>query len=723
MTTNEMKKHITILLLCFLSITTIPSHAQVSDKNEAQIQAVENLNKMKKEFAEIEKKIAEAKKNKEDPETIKTMEDQLAMMKEMVATMEDLTKDLLKTSDNTVKQTLDDNKETVPKRDSKRINMLPDGILTDAELVVFAKKIHSEVERLLPVKYKTEAQKIYTDAKSQKRSPAFVANITNSLWMVGYNEIAIYILGKECVAGMSNTNNLNNYAAFLSMAGAEHAAIPILQNLHKKYPGSYTILNNLGQAWYGLGDMNNANRYLDSTIKIYPRHSQANLTKSEIQKAEGKTQESIESIKRSIQDNYTPEKEARLTKLGGKLEYDDVPFRYKMKPEPLGIEKFILTIPEYIMDGGMPAANNEMEWNDFNEKIKNVENNINDQIRTLRVKADAYNARFLANPMILKPYNNSVYRTAKRKMDLLFEWVADRAPRLGKKMKEAEDSVDKWHIEYHTAVNAHKEYNNTRGIPGDCGVLKSLAVAFNTKSNTLWQQRNSELLSFHKQFLNTWSNLSLYAATDKSQYDLWIATIKKGFLGQLGNLHHETEVGCMPATPEEQHGKILPDFDSLTCQYKDEIFIPPFTTIKTECNKMSTEFDIDTELGLKIKVGWEEDLNRNKITKGTLELGVEAGVDDHLGPIKGELKAEAGIGIEVTETGVKEAFIKAGVSGELSGHAQGYIDPKGSAVANMEIKSSWSAGSRSREGTIGTSLSGEGVLKNINWSTPSIKSK
>ena len=184
---------------------------------------------------------------------------------------------------------------------------------------------------------------------------------------------------------------------------------------------------------------------------------------------------------------------ARLNKLGGKLEYGDMPFRYWMKPEPLGIEKFILTIPEYIMDGGMPAANNEMEWNDYRRRIEEAINKVGN-IKLLEAKADAYTARFLANPMIEKPYNNPVFRNAKRKMALLFEWQADRVPWLDKKMNEAEDSVVKWHQEYRNAVNAHKEYNNTRGMPGDCGVLKSLAFAFNIKTNTLWQQRNSELL-------------------------------------------------------------------------------------------------------------------------------------------------------------------------------------------------------------------------------------
>lgn len=58
---------------------------------------------------------------------------------------------------------------------------------------------------------------------------------------------------------------------------------------------------------------------------------------------------------------------------------------------------------------------------------------------------------------------------------------------------------------------------------------------------------------------------------------------------------------------------------------------------------MSTEFDIDAEYGLKIKLRWKEDLNKGKVewynpftttTKGTLELGYEAGINEdyqHLG--------------------------------------------------------------------------------------------
>ena len=725
-----MTKHILILFLFGFCLLTMPAPAQV------QVQMLENINKTKNEIAALEKKIADAKTNKEDPAIIKMMEDQLPMMKEMLATLQDINKDLAITREQT-SAVQDDNIVSVPKRDSKRINMLPDGILTDAQLVPFVKKISSEAERLIPATEKNNALEIYTAAKSEKKSSGYMGNIAVNLWMTGNTESAIYIIGKVCIDDISNSNNLNNYAAFLSMSGAEHAALPILLSLNNKFPGNSTINNNIGQAWYELGDMTNANKFLDTAIKLYPRHSQANITKSKIQKAGGKTQEAIESIKRSIEENYTTEKEAMLDKLGGKLKLNDLPFWYTVKPEPLGIEKFLLTIPAYVMDGGIAAAISEMEWDEFKEKVTAAKDKIDGEIKPLEAKADLYNISFLANPMIQMPYNNSVFRTAKRKMDLLFEWAAERLPALEKKMKGVKDSVDKWRGEYHLAVNAHKEYNNSRGIDGDCGVLKSLATVFNVKANTILQQTNNELLSFCKEFFNIWSNLSLFAATDKSLYDLWIATIKKKLLGYLFNLQHENEVGCIPTKPEQGKMGALPDFDEMHCTYKSRIFIPPFTTIDINCNKMTTEFEIDLKLIPKTKIKLEDDLKSGKTTKGTIEIGYSKTIDKvDLGPLKAEAKAEVAVGVELTEAGLSDVYVKGGVKGKIGTNlntevkgkeynpATGkddlilqeipdtdprYIRDQSLTTTGIEVKLSLNSGA---------SLSGKGLLRNININVP-----
>src|SRR5258705_1680904 len=135
-----------------------------------------------------------------------------------------------------------------------------------------------------------------------------------------------------------------------------------------------------------------------------------------------------------------------------------------------------------------------------------------------------------------------------------------------------------------------------------------------------------------KAYYNSLARLALYTSTDRVEYEFIIESSKAGFLTVLQGLHCAFEVGCIPSTIIVQgQSKALPDFDSVNCQYKDEIYIPPFTVIKTECNIMTTTVDVGTEtlfkgFELKIKLGMVENLNSGKITKGTLEIGAEAGI-------------------------------------------------------------------------------------------------
>ena len=706
------------ILLCLLITQT--AFTQTPSKEEMQNQMAQVTKELNKQITDLEKQIADAKKNREDTETIKNLEDQLAMYKKQVSMMSGLTKNISGMSDKVIKQATQKNEPgIVPKRDVARIKQLPDKILTDAELTPFVKKVHTEVEKLLNSEDKAEAQKIYTALKAEKRSSNYIDNAANSLWTSGYPEIALYVLGKECMANMKDANILNNYAALLTMQGGEHAALPILQNLNNKFPDNSTILNNIGQAWYGLGDMNKAKQNLTGAMRVYGLHSQANQTMCLIQESEGNTAGAMESIKKSIKENYTPEKEAKLNELGGKLEYDDIPFRYPAKAEPLGIEKFMFTIPAYPFEGGTTAEQSSMEWDDFRRKVWDVMEKLNAEERVKEKQVQAYQKLLLANPQILKPYNTTVYKTSARKLALLYEWYTDRLVALSKKIYAAGDTVEKWRNEMNEAYKA-------LGDKATCGARKSIATNFVSKSNTLWQQRNAELLSLEKQKLNAEATYALYGTHDRSIYEMLIVKIKQSFLILLGNMHCEFEVGCIPTEPDKPHGKVLPDFDSVNCQYTEEFIIPPFTKIKIECNKMTTEFDIDTELGLKIKLGKEENLNSGKVTKGTLEIGYEVGTDvAKFGPVGAELKGQLGAGIEVNGDGVQEVYIKGSSTIDVAGNigkSEITLTPriqseaKGLSTMSAEVKVSLNVGSGPNHGTMNSSLSGQGLLTPVNIS-------
>lgn len=702
------------LLMAFLIVQPVLAQEKPPTQKEMLTQMLEAINELNNQIVELEKQIAEAKKNKEEASTIKDLEDQLAMLKKQVAMMGAVGKKISGIPEKTFQQAAakDDN-TSIPKKDLARIKMMPDKILADAELIPFVKKVHSGVEKLLNDKDKAEAQKIYSSLKAGKKSSVYISNVASSLWMSNYPEIALYIFGKECVANMENANNLCNYAAFLTMTGGEHAALPILSNLNRRFPNNSTILNNIGQAWFGLGDMNNAGRYLDSTIKIYKHHSEANKTKSDIEKSEGRTGESIESLKRSLKENYTPEKEAEIVARGGIVRFVDFWMVYPLKAEPLGIEQFIFSIPAYPFQGGPAAQISYNEWYDFRTKLRATIEALEAEIEVLKTKADAYKQQLLANPKILYPYNTTAYKRANRKLILLGEWAVDRLETLVKQKYSIDEQIGIWKEEYNTALKNVDE----------CGAKKDLATAYLSNANGLRQQFNGNWMSFQKQVMNSHAGLSLYANADRSNYLLSLAVSKVVFLGQLAGMQCEFEVGCSKTDPPPPTGRgLLPDFDELNCQYKDTIFIPPFTTIKTECNKMSVEFDIDTETGLKVKAGWEENLNTGKFTKGSLELGFEISPElPNLGPLQPELKVEGAIGLEFTWDKITELHVRASASGELTGFVPetGFMEnklaTKASPIMKSEAKISWNAGKKSSDPwTQNNSASASGICESLN---------
>ncbi len=633
-----------IFLVLFFFFSAVPVITRAQSQQEIQKEMARMVDDLKNQITDLEKQIVAAKKS--DPDSVADLENELSQLKQQLNMIEGVNKSMsrIKITDAQLNADNYSVRGEIPMRDTVRINSLPKKVLSDDELVLFVKKVHTEVEKTISAAEKTKAQQLLNELKTKDKSPYVSANLAAECWLAGAGSMGLYLMGKACIEDISNTDNLNNYAAFLTMKGGEHAAIPILENLHKKFPSNSTILNNLGQAWYGLGEMNYANQYLDSTIHIYNMHAEANETKSEIENSEGKTQESIKSLKRSIKENYTPEKEARLTELGGKLEYEDITFKYPPgKADVLGIEKFMFIIPGYPFEGGVSAEISRMEWQGFRENVFAAQEKIKEEKKQIKARVDAYNQRLIANPLLLKPYNNPIYITASRKRTLLIEWATYKALEIDTKIMEAGDSVSKW----------KEEYNKSIQNISDCGARKGLATSFLTKANTLWQQRNSELMTFQKEMLNAEAKLSLYANTDRSLYELEMANIKENFLGYLGNLGCEFEVGCLPTPTQNQHsGKLLPDFDETNCQYKTDLNMY-FTKINVECNKMTTDIEVGP-----FKGSLEENLATGKY-KGKAELEQSFGKDEiKLGPLEAGAELAGKVGVEFTEQGIQDVYVE-----------------------------------------------------------------
>ena len=651
---------------------------------------------LRSQAAELKKQIDEAKKRKDDPESIKELQDQLDQLNKQIEMMGGLQSTLGNMSDKMIQDAVaqDENRgDWIPERDQKRIALVEGKKLEDADMIGFIKKIHEGVERLLKPENRQEANRIYAESISKVKNPErladYINNVASNLMMAGLAEEALYIMGKVCIAYPNNTNNLNNYAAFLAMLGGEHAALPILQNLNKRYPNNSTILNNIGQAWFGLGHTNNANRFLDQALQQYPSHSQANITRSTTHKSEGNTDESIESLKRSMEEHYTPEKENRLDELGYKVKFVDIPFKLKASAEPLRIEEFMMSIPPYPFEGGLVAAQHREIWDDWRKRINDALLPIRAQKKILEVRVKAYTEALLRNPKLLEPYNNHVYKSASRKMTLLSAEATERM------MTLVESGTSD------TITRLRQAYMNALQTTEGCGARKQLATNFNSSANQLLQQWNAKWMAFNKDIVNWAARLSLYAFADRSLYLLNMEDIKEKFLMTLLGLQCEFEIGCLQVDPAAPQGRQLPDYDSLTCEYTDVIYIPPFTKMTFRCNIMTTEFDVDTKTGLKLKYRMEENLNAGRINQASMELSYERSIDGQLGPLAGELSAAAAVGVNIDSQGISEGYVKGSVAGSV----------EGTQVGQVEGTITWNAGRNGRPSTVGSQVN----LSGISW--------
>ena len=429
-----MRSIILLLLIAFIVIPCLSQTpnkevkknlpTQVPTKNEMSVQIREVINELNKQVIDLEKQLANAKKNKEEESVIKDLEDQIVMLKKQVEMIGGVNKSMSGISEKTFKAAAEEEKKgVVPQKDVARINSLSKKILSEAELSSFLKSTFIDVEKILPQNEKAEAAKAYNAIKLQYKTPTAFGSAASGYWAYGHQEKAIWIIGKACVEQPYYTDNLSNYAAFLSMMGAEQAAIPILMYLNNKFPNNSTILNNLGQAWFGLGDIDVAKNYFEKTIELYPTHSMANSTLSNIYLVQADTPRAIATLKISISESFSIEKENSLTAIGGTLTFDDLPeFNYPIEQDPFGFKRFFSIIPEAQGDVA-EHVDVDARWRGYKSALNEELKLANDELEVAKKNMDRYKKELVSNAEFrqkeLTTHNSPAHILANRMLTML----------------------------------------------------------------------------------------------------------------------------------------------------------------------------------------------------------------------------------------------------------------------------------------------------------------
>jgi len=215
---------------------------------------------------------------------------------------------------------------SLPALKTEILKKLPKNAPTKDKLMGYLNKLLSEIESnkaYIKDVSTAKQQMVYLDNQLEYNNAPPLLLLKKS----PYAAIALSIMLVEKTN--YNTLHLNNLAALLNLTGNPERAIPILLYIKQLEPNSQMVNNNLGQAYFQLGDIDTASNYLQIVIKKDAFHIQANLTMGIISANRKIGKETEKFLINSLKGGYTDEAFELLTQLLPdanieELVYDDV---------------------------------------------------------------------------------------------------------------------------------------------------------------------------------------------------------------------------------------------------------------------------------------------------------------------------------------------------------------------------------------------------------------
>lgn len=683
---------------------------------------------------------------KEKPPTAKELEE---MQKEMQKAMEDMSPEdkraldsmgfkmpsmnsIPKMGDKEIAAAFEMENQIVPAKDVKRISSISKTPLTSASMPAFLQTVHGKVKNAFDPYVSESGDKIFQWVKNEHKTSTATGNAAVGFWMFGKPELALYLMSKACLDDPKDTDNLNNFSALLTMGGAEELALPILENLNRQFPKNSTILNNIGQAWFGLGDINQAEKYLDSAIRIYANHSQANLTKSLIEESKDHKEAAVEALKKSMHEAYSTEKENRLRRLGYEPDRRDVDWNHPMPQDPMGFDKF--ENPDFPKSVEENDAL-ELKWAEFKEKcekelelLKEKEVKLEEELITATEKRmkkifEAAQKGTMVHP--IPPFAPHAIIKLKYlvegkdgKIEFDFKKVGENVANAIVKSAELSEKLSK-ELEL-----IEKKYEPLFGegrpnpFEAACAEENKAKTAYLREANRLLQITYRDYLSFMKRYWNDQMYYHQYT-TWPEEFELaknrvkmaWLTTIKD----QVVRFQKKSN-WCTQEPPKEEGPFKLGDFEKMHCKDSSEIKLG-IGSIKSKCSYLSAKMDLyilKNTLGIEvIKLGWttkqgdrdDEDFI-DQFQRASVEVGIKRGVGYGVGPLKAEAKAGIAGFLEVDRHGISDmgliasAEVKAGnnyikpMDGtvKIEDHSMGPVKDQSVTIVGLEVKMSINGG-------------------------------
>lgn len=572
----------------------------------------------------------------------------------------------------------DEGDSQIPERNTARLAELSSKPLSGADLKTHVQQLQPKILAALSPSARQRVGRI--DAELAKRADYLLSlrAAANGLAIWGAWPEATALMGKAALAG-GDAEDLNNLAAFLTMQRAEAAALPILQTLDSRYPNNSTLLNNLAQARFGLGDIETAERLLIAALRIKPAHPQANVTLARIKQSRSDPLGAEQALLKAVEGGYSESKEQALRKLGHELQRDELRWRIPMPQDPLGLEKFFP--PAYPKDATeLPLA--VPEWDAFRADVQALHDALRQALEAVKLKSAAARAQPAAPAGLLRsavsgPFQAIVQRMSQFDGEVLRNW--ERKVQQGRSEAGSAYSTEKMKLD-RRLVEIDKEGDRKyHSIPGGyqrdytCPQTLEAINAF-LATNRALEAAQRDYLDFQRKRINDRVYLAQFTSTPE-HFEFVKAAAKVEFINSLVSLRvalfdpvHGGRPGCFQAGKASTRKPVkLPDFDEIHCQDISSFTMPSVGRIDIRCNRMTSSFE---PVFAPLKASWEEDLNSGRLLSASVEFTVEAVTVGAQGAFDDGRLRSGGItvGVEVGEVevgGVKVGGVNVGAHSEF----------------------------------------------------------
>src|SRR5665647_1805046 len=652
-----MNRHLLILIILFSGFIALgQAKAQTKAKAQSQSEMQDMIKEMQKAMDEL------------SPDDKKMM-DSMGVKMPSINGMPQFTDQQLQNASN-------QSESVIPNKDITRITKALSVSVSDTEMGAYIDKVNALVTKKMAPDFIASSEKIYNSISQNSSLPHAVSQYAVGVLIEGRSMLALYLLGKSCKK-LTDADNLNNYAAVLTNFGAEQLAIPILNNLNTHFPQNSTILNNIGQAWFGLGDIEKATEYLDKAIRIYAYHPQANFTKCLIEESKGNIMGAIQAAKFSIKRGYSLQKANKLEKLGYKLKSDDLDWNPPMPKDELGLAKFKWpAYPKNVEESKLL----EPAWDKFKEECNNKINELQSQQAIL--EKQMIDQQQIRAAQLLQTSQTGFQAKP-------FPEMADKAiVKLGPTVKGIE-AVNNYVFanEFQPVLKANEKIEELKMIEdaeltvfrkkyedkfGDgksnpfaaaCKDENEIKNNFLNEANTLMGQRERVYLNYTSSQID---NLLYYRKyTQWPDEYAWTTVVAQiSWLTQISRqvVMFRSESNYCQYAVKEDKPKLdsLQNFDDVACKYISTTDLGCYK-ITSQCSRLIGEFNCG---GIEIKMKQNDETDR---FSGSVYVGASKSVSVGKGPISAEAELTAAVGVELSESGKTDLVGKVGANINLAG--------------------------------------------------------